>query len=203
AAHNHAVFGKWIMTRSNANLGLALAYNETMLRATDARLAFHDKIMEIHPVTPNGYIAMRAAGGEIAYYELLGQRLGRWVSGDPASAAVLLARHVRDYFIPPSLMTFQTSNTRSATLRLAFLAASAVLAIAGAPILIARNERYIYVFVAMGIMILPYILVEPIIRYRYLIYTLSVFLSVEIIRVSWARLLRGSSVEPGIDPFSD
>ena len=52
------------------------------------------------------------------------------------------------------------------------------------PLLIWRDGRYLYVAAALGPLIAPYVVVQPILRYHYLAWTLLVFLACDgVIRV--------------------
>ncbi len=147
-----------------------------------------------HPITPNGYAAMQAAGGEVAYNAVLARQTSAWISAHPEGTAILLARHIREYFIPPPwfFSPFGTKDSPSAAIRCAYLAVTVLLAIFGMPVLIARNRQYVYVLAAAAILIMPYLLVQPILRYRYLIYTLSVFLAVDVVAALWVRYRQGA-----------
>lgn len=189
ALHNRTALGHMILTRSDPGLELAVGLNDTMLDATDHRAAMNDRLREIHPITPNGYAAMQAAGGEVAYNTVLAKQTSAWIAAHPEGTAVLLARHVREYFIPPKWFfnPFGTADPPSAMLRGAYLGATALLAVFGMPLLIARNRQYVYVLAAAAMLVMPYLLVQPILRYRYLIYTLSVFLAVDVVATLWVR----------------
>ncbi len=189
ALHNRAALGQTILTRSDPGLELAVGLNDTMLNATDHRAAMNARLLEIHPITPNGYAAMQAAGGEVAYNAVLARQTSAWISAHPEGAAILLARHIREYFIPPPwfFSPFGTKDSPSAAIRCAYLGVTVLLAIFGMPVLIARNRQYVYVLAAAAILVMPYLLVQPILRYRYLIYTLSVFLAVDVVAALWAR----------------
>ncbi|QYE36110.1 hypothetical protein KZX46_09335 [Polymorphobacter sp. PAMC 29334] len=188
ALHNRAALGRPILTRSDPGLELAVGLNDTMLHATDERAAMTARLRDIHPITPKGYDAMQAAGGEVAYNAVLGKQTMAWITGHPEGTAILLARHVREYFLPPEWFfnPFGTVNSRSAALRGAYLAVAVWLALCGLPMQIARNRRYIYLLAALAVLVLPYLLVQPILRYRYLIYTLSGFLAVDVVATLWA-----------------
>lgn len=192
ALHNRAALGKTIVTRSDPGLELALALNDTMLHTSDPREGLITRHLEIHPITPNGYLAMQAGGGEVAYYDELGKRTSAWIAAHPGGTAILLARHLREYFIPPVWFFNQFGRIDSPTagLRCAYLAVTALLAVFGLPLLIARNRQYLYVLAAATILVLPYLLVQPVLRYRYLIYALTIFLAVDVVTALWARYRR-------------
>jgi hypothetical protein len=59
-----------------------------------------------------------------------------------------------------------------------------------------RDWRYLYVAAALFLPVLPYAVVQPIIRYRYPIGTLLVFLAADMVWRTSALLLKRPSREP-------
>lgn len=188
ALRNQAVLGRMIWTRSNANLEMALAYNDTLLSSPDQREAYQRRLAEIHPTTgPRGYAAMIAAGGEVPYNDLLGRQTHSWMAANPRGTVALSGRHIAEYLIPPGwfFSTFGTATAAGAGLRGALIGVVLVIALIGGGVATLRDRRMLYVLAPMILMILPYIVVQPILRYRYLIYTVSIFLAFDVAARLW------------------
>lgn len=188
---NEAVFGRTIVTRSNGGLELALAYNDTILRTADRRAGYLARLDEIHPapVNGNGLAAMRAAGGEIAYYDRLGAQAKQWIAAHPQGSVELFWRHVCQYFVPPAWF-FNTWGppANAVEIRRWLLGVPMLVALFALPALIVRDRRYAYVAVAAILLAAPYVVVQPILRYRYLTSTLAMFVAFNAVAVAWQWL---------------
>ncbi len=181
ALHNKASLGRMIWLRSNGGLELGVALNDTLSTAHDQRAAYVARLDAIHPMMPRGYAAMRAAGGELPYYDRIGSDARRWVTAHPVQAAELIVRHVGQYIAPPPWFFFPFGGwSPTAAIRGLYLALTMIIGLAGLPALIRRDSRYLYVAAALAAVMLPYFVVQPILRYRFLAYIPSVFLAVEV-----------------------
>lgn len=180
ALRNEEVLGRMIWSRSNGGLELALAYNDTLLLTADRRAGYVARLAEIHPhpIKGEGYAALRAAGGELAYFDRLSAEARDWIVGHPDGTVTLLFRHLRQYLVPPAWF-FDTWGppARATEVRRWILALPMLVGLIGLPFLIASNRRYLYPAFALVLLMGPYIVVQPILRYRYLVWTLVVFLA--------------------------
>lgn len=189
---NQQVMHRTIVTRSNGNLELALAYSDTLLNGADRKAAYLARLNEIHPMPlgGGGYAAMRAAGGEVAYYDRLGVDARHWMSSHPEGTLRLLARHVGQYIVPPEwfFATWPaTGEAHAAGLRRWLLAVPALISLLAWPFLIRADRRYLYLLIAVVLLMLPYIVVQPILRYRYLNSTLFMFVAFDVLGRMWRR----------------
>ena len=184
ALRNERVMGRLIWTRSNPGFELALAYNDTLLNGRDQRAAYLARHAEISPNNPDGrgYAALRAAGGELAYYDERGTEAKAWMLSHPGGTVRLLLRHAAQYMVPPAWFfdTWGAPRAKGVAIRRAFMALSLLIALAGLPVLIHRDRRYIYVAIAVVLVVGPYIVAQPVLRYRYLVSTLAIFVAADI-----------------------
>lgn len=205
ALRNQREMGRLIWTRSNGGLELAIAYNDLMLDRPDTGAAYLARLDQIQPDRPNGraFAAMQAAGGELRYYDRLGAETRAWIAAHPAGTARLFLRHIGEYVVPPAWFfnVWQRPSVGAIGVRRVFAAAFMIVALAGLPLLIWRDRRYLYVAVAIVVLMLPYVVVQPILRYRYLTSTLALFvaadISVRLLTALWQRRRRaGSEIAP-------
>nr|WP_295660149.1 hypothetical protein [Polymorphobacter sp.] len=198
ALRNEAVLGRMIWTRSNANLEMAVAYNDTLLKVPDQRRAYQQRLAEIHPTAgARGFAAMTAAGGEVAYNDLLGRQTHAWMAANPEGTVTLIERHIREYLVPPGwfFSTFGNAIAAGGGARGAVIGVILFFALFGGGLVAVRDRRILYVVAPLVVMILPYIVVQPILRYRYLVYTLSIFIAFDVAARLW-RYVHGRRTAP-------
>jgi hypothetical protein len=175
---NEFVLGSPVLLRSNLGLELALA---NYPGALDDKIEPHERMVrrlkEIHPnKSEAAYQAMRAAGGEVAYFQQLRQVTFQWMRTNPGATLWLALRHLRQTFLP-QMWEFTVVN-RSLTSYLRFVLANLVgglglIAIGHA--LINRKPRWIYVALLVLAPALCLSLFQPVVRYTYIFYPLLVF----------------------------
>ncbi len=183
ALRNQQALGRPILTRSNAGLELALSYNDMMLNDQDRRGAYVERLSQINPLYPGARAAARAAGGELAYNDGHGAIAKRWMIEHPMGTLRLMMRHVRQLVVPPAwfFATWGDAPPRAVEERRWLLGLAMLVSLAGLPWLLWRNPRYLYIALAMAALAAPYVVVQPILRYRYLLYAPSVMLACDLV----------------------
>ena len=176
---NAQVMGKPIVFRDNFGLELAMGYFPGALEAASPRDAFKTRHDTIHPyANPAGFAAMQAAGGEVAYFDALGTATKAWIAAHPGDAVRLTLRHLTEFLFPPAWYWNQFSDAGSTgtTAKLAANWLITLLGLAGLGYAVLRLEhRYRYLALMTLLPILPYLVVQPTLRYRYIVLGLLVF----------------------------
>jgi len=193
AYRNQAVFGHPILTRSNFGLELAISYNDAAVSGEDRRQTYLEALETFHPLNSDQARATVQKIGEIDYMNSLGERAKAWISEHPGEALSILFRHVITFVWPSGWMSNQyaepTLFNRIQAFVLGVLGLLALIQVGR--ILFGRRWEYLPLLITFGIAVAPYVIVQPMIRYRYLIYGLSVFLAFslvsELTRRAWGR----------------
>ena len=201
ALRNHAALGRTIWTRSNSGLELSLAYNDRMIDWRDPQGSYVARLNEMHPMHASGRAAYDAAG-ELSYYDAQGAAARQWIDSHRNAAVAIFLRHVREYLVPPAWFLQGWGQGGSAlALRGQLLGLAALLSLAALAVLPWRHPRYLYILLALGALAAPYIVVQPILRYRYLIYALTIFLACDgVARLIAAVRRRAASVPASASP---
>ncbi len=170
--------------RDNFGLELALAYHAAAVDAPDDGTAFVRRFNDIHPARSAGYKKLVAAGGEVNYAKKLGDETKDWIRSNPAAAVKLTVRHVKELFFPPAWYWVSGESRPGAgtVMKMAMHYAISVLGILGLIWgLCVAWRRYSYVAVMTLVPFLPYAIVQPTLRYRYICLSLLVFLSADFV----------------------
>ncbi len=186
---NLIVMGEPIVLRDNFGLEFAMANDPSLITSTDVDHGFERLHRAIHPYKgPEGYAAMRAAGGEVTYSKLLGARAIAWVASHPQNFVTLVIRHLGQLLFPSPWMfsPFPALGPLLQQFLIQWLV-SAVGLVAIGYALIALDRRYRYIAIMTLVPALPYLIVQPTLRYRYLIFGLLVFWAFDLI----ARMVSG------------
>lgn len=182
ALRNEQALGERVWSRSNFGFVFAEGFHAAAVDPADPRQVFIDRMAEIDPFERHkGFAAMTAAGGEPGYNRYWTSRTWAWAGAHPADAARIALRHVREFFLPPQwLWTAYTNAARFVAAKQALVWGTAIFGFLGVGWgLWRRDYRYLYVLAMLVLPAAPYILAQPIIRYRYLIATLLVFLAAD------------------------
>lgn len=193
ALRNRSVFSELVLLRSNPGLELALANNDRAYFGADARVAFLENLRAIHPLEMGPERARQVlAGGERAYAKRLGATFGAWLRAHPDRFAALAARHWVQFYFPPAWQwDIYAPASRMTALKVAVTWAISILGLLGALMaLLAWRGAYIYVALLALVPSLPYVVVQPVLRYRYLVLLPLLFLGVELVRRLLARRRR-------------
>lgn len=179
AIRNEQLLGKPILLRSNLGLELALAFHPAAVDG-NGKSTFEQRYTAIHPnVTDQGYARMKAAGGEEAYAEQLGQVTKTWMEAHPVDVVRLGLRHLVEYAFPPAwvLQIFSDDPLRPRDyfwLAMTWFYSLAALGGCGYALL-KGDRRYQYGVILLVVSALPFALVQPVTRYHFIMYDLSVF----------------------------
>lgn len=191
AARNQSAIGHPVWLRSNFGLELALANHELTTRLTP-RDAFLARYEQIHPYeNPRVLQAMQAAGGEVEYNRRLLDETKAWIFANPASFAMLSLRHLTEFFMPPAWIRFPWAEPRNVWSANHLLAILSAIGVGTLLVRLWRDRLYLYIAAAIFIPALPYIIVQPVNRYRYLISSLLVLLAFDVIGKGVTARFRG------------
>jgi hypothetical protein len=196
AHRNYVELGSAVLLRSNAGLELALANHQGALEGNDPSKVFLDRLQEIDPVYDGAFDAMKAAGGEVQYFHMLGEETNAWITTHPIAFTKLLFRHLREQFAPEP---WQFAVFGSGKLSGAKSAIASIVGVGGLASLLwlswKRNKPAIYCLafvVPCALLTSPF---QPVPQYTYLLYPILLFSMASL----WQR--RKESGEP-IQPAS-
>jgi len=196
---NYQRFGEFIPLRGNFGLELALAYNDAALNP-DQRDSFRETLRRLHPQDSAGaFRRMVAAGGEPRYARTLGVRAKEWIYQHPTESAQLTARHGFQYYFPARWdWTIYESSSLATSVKQAIIWLLSSLGLAGAAsTLMRRANKLAYLALLGTVPVLPYLAVQPVPRYRYLVFGPLLFLAAAFVsRLLSQDELRGQSVDP-------
>jgi hypothetical protein len=175
---NAAVFDRFIPLRSNLGLELSLANSPAATTGADEHERFLQRLRTIHPLeSDSAFQTMMRAGGEIAYADALGKEAKAWIVENPGKFVALCLHHLREFYFPPAWQwNIYTEGAQAVGLRQALVWGLSVLGLLGALLLPkVYGSRALYPAVFVLAPALPYLIVQPILRYRYLIFAPMLF----------------------------
>ena len=178
---NYMDFGRFIPLRSDAGLELAIAYHPGLETSEDDRTVFRRRMVTIHPnEAPDAEAAIRASGGEAQYADRLGKQALHWIAGHPWLAARATARHLAEFYFPPRwLYDLYSPGSGAKTVKMGIAWAISLFGLAGTGTALARwRGRWLYAAIVALVPAVPYMFVQPILRYRYIVYVPLLFLAV-------------------------
>jgi hypothetical protein len=193
---NERTFGAFIPSRSNAGLELSIGMDPLTLTASDRKARFMARLGEVHPVTPAGMAAMRAAGDEARYSKLLLRQTIAWMRDHPMEMMRLLLLHLRQQFAPEpwQFAVFENRGLPPAP-RAALATIINLLGVAGIAWSVARRRPgWLYVallIVGISVLTLPF---QPMKRYNYLFYPILLFSAADL--VATGLKARRKRIEP-------
>jgi hypothetical protein len=181
AERNMRELGAPIFLRDNLGLELALSNHSGAVHPADAHGAYLTRFKEIHPM----WMAageLDAKGGEVAYYHTLGQQVRNWTVAHPWEFLHLCGRRLIEFFLP-SRWFWSPMGVRVVpplvNLRQLVVWAAALGGLATLFVMAPRQRPYAYILVAVLGCSLIYILVQPVLRYRYMISTVLIFCALD------------------------
>lgn len=190
---NYEAFGLFIPLRGNAGLELAVANHPAAVSGDDQQAVFLSRLIAVHPNgNPAIFARMMAMGGEIPYAAMLGKETSAWIASHPADFARISLRHLVQFYFPPAWLwdVYGKYSQGTLTKQLA-LWTTALLGLVGAvcAVLVWRG-RFIYAAVTALMPALPYILVQPVLRYHSLVLGILLFLGAELVMrvLSYGRI---------------
>ena len=168
-----------IPLRDNFGLEFDLSNYSGAVHPADARTAYLARMHDIHPLIGTALGRLRAAGGEVPDYHRLGAEADAWV-----------ARIRRRFFLQPDRAPVRAilSSAKMVLVhfrgrggdRLAppiFGMGHGACRILHSRVHGAGERTYLYVLLATLACSAPYVLVQPTLRYRYLVSSLLIFLA--------------------------
>ncbi len=181
---NYQAFGEFIPLRSNFGLELALANHPAAATGANDRAVFTARMKEIHPLaSKEAFAKMRDAGNERAYSRALGKEARAWIADNPLVFVKLsVIRLVRYYFLPAWIWTADSDARQAGSIKAAASWLICFVGLLGAFYAIFFwHGGYSYAAIFAIVPSLPYALVHPILRYRYLVFAVLLFLGIELI----------------------
>jgi hypothetical protein len=168
--------GAPIFLRDNLGLELALSNHSGAVHPADAHGAYLTRFDEIHPMRMAAG-ELEANGGEVAYYHTLSQQVQDWIAAHPWEFLRLCGRRLIEFILPPRWLWSPMGDvpTRQIGLRQLAVWAGALGGLATLFVMAPRQRPYAYILVAVLGCSLIYTVVQPCLRYRYMISTVLVF----------------------------
>jgi hypothetical protein len=181
---NAQIMGSPVVLRDNFGLEFAQANYSAAVSNPNRSDQFALRHAEIHPYqNPPAERKLIEAGGELKYSKKLSAETKAWVADHPADFAKLSFRHFIEFVFPPHWY-WSESSSRGTEVKQIIVWTTAGLAILGLiDGLLRKSRKYAYVVIMTLVPIIPYVFVQPILRYRYIIAGLLTFLA-------WDLLLR-------------
>jgi hypothetical protein len=205
---NAVAFDRFIPLRSNLGLELALANYPGALAAKNERADFLERLRAIHPLESDAaFQTMMRAGGEIPYADALGKQAKAWIAAHPDQFARLSARHLSEFYFPRAwqwnVYSDRAQGVRARQALFWLLSSVGLLAALLLPWLYGSRALYPTIFAVVPA--LPYLIVQPILRYNYLVFAPLLFCAVALafwpLAQRWGRLRPRDAV--GLDRPSD
>ncbi len=182
ALRNEAVFGEKVWTRTSFGFNFALGYHDKAISPSNEMEVFVNRLGEVSPfLNPTTLARLKTAGGELAYDRLSAARTKEWISRHPLSALKIAARHVREFYFPSRWMFYGASSSAAIFKQAAIWMITLAGFIGLGMRLAGRDWRYVYVGAPLLLLMLPYVLAQPVVRYRYPVGALLVFLAADVI----------------------
>jgi hypothetical protein len=174
---NWEQFHRIIPLRSNFGLELAIAFHSAAVNAPDPSAVFHRRLASLHPLRQSDASAfLRANGGEVGYSQHLEHETLAWIREHPVDSVSLAIGHLRQYYFPPQW--FWIEDARFVAIKQAIIWAISLFGLIGAALALVRwRGPWSYVAVLATVTSLPYSLVQPIIRYYYIVYPFLLLLA--------------------------
>ncbi|MDB5499249.1 MAG: hypothetical protein JWP28_3280 [Phenylobacterium sp.] len=185
AIRNERAFGRPILTRSNFPLEHAIAFHPDAVSPSDPRAVYVHRLRAIHPYSGEPVSAARdelARVGELAYMDRLRAETTAWERAHPGDVVRIAARHLLEFWLPPKWWwRIYNDQTPMVVPRLILTWTTALAALGALVWGLVRAPLGPRLYVACTLIIpsLPYALVQPVQRYRYLVVVLTFFLAAE------------------------
>jgi hypothetical protein len=169
--------GEPVALRDNFGLEFAIANHSGAVHPVNPAVAYVRREQELHPIQlMAGTRALREAGGEAAYYAQVQKLAEAWAVNHPLDFLILCQRRLVEFFLPARWFWSPYGTPVNYVRLRQFLAwATSLAGLATLAVMARRRAPYSYILVTVLASCLPYILVQPILRYRYLISTLMIF----------------------------
>lgn len=194
AEYNKRNVGEAILTRSSLGLSLSLAYHDAQLTQT-RQDAYNRRFYDVSPQHNAKARADYIRLGDVEFNRHLEKTARLWIAQHPITVMRMRLENVRDYFLPPPWFFSRFGGVPHGTYaRVSLIWFASLLGLITVGILVAmRQWRYLFVLAAVTLPSVPYILVYPLLRYRYMVSTLLVFLACDGAWRLWQLLRRRRS----------
>lgn len=179
---NERMLGAFVPLRTGSGISMAIAYYDGRDSEADLARTEEAHFKEISPLM--GVEARRRYMrlGEIGYNAELRERASAWIAAHRGEVLAIRLRNFVQFYAPPARLwtRFTRDAGKFVPLRQYLVAFASIVAVAGVVIALVRGRRRWW-YVAMAILLpsLPYIYTYSLLRYRYLISTLLIFLAVD------------------------
>ena len=178
ALYNQHNVRNLILTRSSLGMSLALVYHDAQL--TESRQdAYNHRFYVISPQHNAQARADYLRLGDVEFNRRLETTARRWMAAHPDVVHRIQRENVRDYYLPPPWFFSRFGGVpRGTGIRVAVIWAGSIFGLLTLAVMLARRHwLYLYVLAAVTLPATPYILVYPLLRYRYMVSTLLFFLA--------------------------
>jgi hypothetical protein len=181
ALRNQAALGERVWGRSSVGFNLAIGFNDRALDTAHPKAEYLKRLDEVDPYqSAYALQQLKAAGGEVAYDRLWKARTYAWIGRRPVDAVRLIIRHLAQFYFPPRWFwtVYSDRGGGGVAIKQALVWGLSLLGLAGLGVeLVRRNWRYLYVAAALALATAPYLLAQPMLRYRYPTYAVLLFLT--------------------------
>jgi hypothetical protein len=194
-----------IVLRDNLGLEMNIANVNVPMSQPDPLSSFRHKMETTHPVFKEGRERLEKAGGEIAYQRIVSAEVHQWIRENPVKFARLSLRHLGQFFFPQPWQFRYTGTGKLSVTRSIIISTISLLGMFGLFLgLWQRRPGFQYLAATILITSLPYMVVQPIPRYTYVIYGLLLFLAADgLLRVySLSRKTNRGGLHPNAPMFS-
>ncbi len=180
---NQQALGHFTPLRTGDGISMALSYYDGKAGDSGPQLQALD-LQRIQQVSPQRGAAARQRYlqvGEIAYNRELRAATRGWMTSNPVDVMKIRARNFLQFYAPPAWLwtRFTKGDGSFIALRRGFLVATTLFALVTlAHGLARRRTEWIYVAVVLLLPCLPYVATYPLLRYRYVVSTLLIFIGV-------------------------
>lgn len=187
AMRNERALGAPVPLRTGVGIGLAVVYRDEVL-IHDRPTTYYNGLALFGPNSSPVALAAYKRLGEVAYNRKLQAQAVRWMAAHPAATLRIRLENLRDFYLPPAWHFNRFGNkSQGVGVRAALMAMASIAGLLTlAAMLWQRRWRYLYPAAAVLLPCVPYIFSYPLLRYRYVVSTLLIFLAFD----GASRLLR-------------
>jgi len=180
---NEMVYHRFMLSRGNFGLELAVANHPAAVNAKDPRDVFNARMDEIHPAfSPQALARLKSYPQDVDYFTALGDETKAWIASHPGDFAKLTVRHLRDLYYPPAwLWDLYKTGEHGRVPKQAYVWLITTLALGDLALALFRRSRaHLLLIAAVAMPTLLYVIVQPTLRYRYLFEGILVFLAADL-----------------------
>jgi len=178
---NERVLGEFVPLRTGTGISVAIAYYDGRADQTDIQAKDIRRFREISPLMSEANRQRYLQMGEIPYNRALREMTSKWVASHKSEVLRLRVMNFVQFYAPPAWLwqRFTSSDGAFVQVRsLLVMLASVVAALTVAVGLARRRYRWLYIAAAIVPPCLPYMMTFSLLRYRYVVSTLLIFIAV-------------------------